>query len=105
MAPRWIGARDGFKQVRRPITILDIGTVNGKTDPQANGVGDYVTLAPLDPLTSIIAAHPGTFSGFHALTVHCLTVEFLHSMRRDHARRAPFGLTRRRDELVVQLLQ
>ena len=92
MAQQWIGARDGFKQVRRPITILNIGTVNGKTDQQANGVSDYVTLTPLDPLTSIIASHPATFSGFHALTVD-------HARRR--ARRAPFGLTRRRDELVV----
>ena len=96
MAQQRIGNRDGFEQVRCPITILNISSVNGKTDQQANRVCDDVTFAPFDPLASVIASHPATFSCFHALTVN-------HTRR--WARCAPFGLTRRRDELAVQFPQ
>ncbi len=68
--------------------------MHGKADQEPDGIGDDVTLAPLDPLTGIIPANPTTFSGFYALTID-------HARRR--AGRAPFGLTRRRDELAVQL--
>ena len=40
-----VGDRDGFQQVRRPVPILDIGAVNGKTDQQSEGIGDDMAVS------------------------------------------------------------
>jgi len=45
-----------------------------------------MAFTPLDPLSSVIASYPATFSGFHALAVN-------HTRR--WARCAPFGLPTR----------
>ncbi len=96
MARQWIGDRDRFQQIRRAVTILNIGAVNGKTDQKPNDVSGNVTFAPLDPLASVIASNPAAFGCFHALTV-------------DNARRwaclASFGLTGRSDGLAIQFPQ
>jgi hypothetical protein len=47
------GARSIARQVIKGSlrgAIVNMGTANGKTDPQASGVSDDVTFAPFDPL-------------------------------------------------------
>ena len=56
MAQQRVGGRDRFQQARRAVTILNIGTVNGKADQEPDGIGDDVTLAPLYPLAGVIAS-------------------------------------------------
>jgi hypothetical protein len=62
MAQQRIAGRDEFQQMRCAVhcpaaieqssrgAILDIGTLNSKTDQQAHGVSDDVTFAAFDPL-------------------------------------------------------
>ena len=96
MTQQRVVGRYGLQQVRRAVAILNIATMHGKANQEADGVGDDMTFAPFDPFAGVIASDPAAFSGFHALAV-------------DHARRrvgrTPFGLARRSDEMAVQFLQ
>ena len=53
----------------RAVTILNIGPMSLARDQVAAGVGDDVTLAPLDPNARIVAGKGRVFSGFPASAV------------------------------------
>ena len=65
--------REAFDDVaqdeRRPVAVLDVGSVDHGVDEIALGVGEDVALAPLDLLTRVVAPRSAGFRGFHALAV------------------------------------
>ena len=60
---------DAGEDIRRAVTVLDIGSVNDRSDQQALRVGDDMTLPALDLLAGVKAPWPAAFRGFHALTI------------------------------------
>jgi len=49
MAQPGMGVVDGLEYKWRAVTVLNISAVNDETDQEANGVGDDMALAALDP--------------------------------------------------------
>ncbi len=45
---------DGFEDIGRAITILDVGGMDEDEDQKSAGVGEYVPLAPLDLLARVV---------------------------------------------------
>ena len=61
---------DPVEDQRRAVAILHAGGVDLDAQHQAEGVGDQVPLAALDPLSGIVSDHfAGLCAGFHALAV------------------------------------
>ena len=61
---------DPVEDQRRAVAILHPGGVDLDAQHQAEGVGDQVPLAALDPLSRIVSDHFAGFrAGFHALAV------------------------------------
>ena len=89
--PRGRFAEQG-EESRRAVAILDPGLVNHESEQQAIGIGDDMTLAPVDLLARVIATRTAAFRGFHRLRV-------------DHAGRgrglAAGRQTRRHDQAMV----
>src|SRR4029077_4624712 len=51
------------------VIVLDIGRKYQQGKQEALRIGDYVTLAPINPLAGVEPAWAATFGGFDALTV------------------------------------
>ena len=61
---------DPVKDQRRAVAILHAGGMHLDAQHQAEGVGDQVALAALDPLSGVVSDHfAGLRAGFHALAV------------------------------------
>ena len=58
---------DGFERFGCPITVLNAGMMNDRTDEVADCIGDDVTLAALDLLSGIEPARPAGFGGLERL--------------------------------------
>ena len=58
MTQQRVVGRYGLQQVRRAVAILNIGTMHRKANQEADGIGDDVTLASIDPLAGVIALTP-----------------------------------------------
>jgi hypothetical protein len=75
MAQEGIPRGNLFQNVRCAVAILDSGTVHHEADQETDRICHDVTFPPLDLLASVIPPNAAIFRGFHALAVHCLTVE------------------------------
>jgi hypothetical protein len=64
-----IGVAAALDEVRRAVTVVDVGGMDLCVEQVAGRVGRDVALASLDPLARIIAAWPARFGGLHRLTV------------------------------------
>src|SRR5438132_1242518 len=60
---------DRSQQVGRAVSILDVGGVHLGANQMTAGIGNDVTLAPIDLLARIISPRPSTFRGLDRLTV------------------------------------
>ena len=61
---------DPVEDQRRAVAILHAGGMDLDAQHQAEGVGDQVPLAALDPLSRVVPDHfAGLRAGFHALAV------------------------------------
>ena len=69
VAQPWKGSADRLGDHRCAVAILDAGGMDDEADQQAEGVGDDVTLAPVDLFARIVAANTAVFRGLDALAV------------------------------------
>ena len=61
---------DGFQDIGRTVTVLDISGMAKHEQHQTERIGDDVALAALDLLAGVVARNPAAFGGLDTLAVY-----------------------------------
>ena len=67
MLQLWKAFADAGQNIRRTVTILNIGGMDNGSDEKALCIGDDMALPALDLLARVIAPWTASFCGFDAL--------------------------------------